>query len=106
MDVEWVLRKLGTVMLGNWCAAIVSFLVKINPGAIHWDDYHWECTKSCAFPEHQIALLEPKFSDLTWTGIEEEGSGKRCICSLMTASFLQAETHTEIPISRCVSFHI
>lgn len=105
-DLERAFRKLGTVMLSNWCSATVCFLVKIIPVPIHFDDYDWACRKSCAIPGDKIALLEPTFSDLTWTGIEEEGNGKRSICSLATASFLQAETHIEIPISRCIYFHI
>jgi len=74
-------------MLSNGCVAIGCFLVKINPGAIHRDYYHRACTKSCACPGHQTALLEPTFSGLTWTGTEEEGSGKRFINnSILSAS--------------------
>lgn len=90
-DLERVLRKLGTVVLNNWCAAIVYFLDKINLGAIHGDYYHWACTKPTAIPGHQAALLEATFSDLRWTAREEEGNEKRCTCSVTTASFQHPE---------------
>lgn len=76
--LEGALRKLGTVTWSNRYAVIVYFLVKINPGAVHWANCHWACAESCAFPGHQSALLVPTFSDLMWTGTEEEGSQKRC----------------------------